>query len=243
MQLAKFFKKIDDILRYIPIFNIPYYILRDRFTSKNVIQFSEFYLIVGRRGRGKTLTLSKILADYYEKYGDKIYIATNYDFKFANFNISGWEDFLKDYDKPIIFAIDEIQNEFMARSWQDFPLPVFHEFTQTRKKNKMLIATAQDWSMVDKIVRTYSDHIIQVNIFFNRFVQMQYFTNMDYKVWEKGLLTGRDLQRLIYKKQWYIAHNELRDLYNTKENVNILDKYISFKDYSKILNSSEKAIN
>ena len=52
-----------------------------------------------------------------EKYGDSIYIGTNYGFIGQDFEINGYEDIIKLRDKPTIIGYDEIQNDFDARNW------------------------------------------------------------------------------------------------------------------------------
>lgn len=46
-----------------------------------------------------------IFNTYAEKYGDKIYICTNYGFRDEDFKLTHWRDLLSDYDKPVILAM------------------------------------------------------------------------------------------------------------------------------------------
>ena len=40
---------------------------------------------------------------------------------------------LKEYDKPVVFAWDEVQNEFNSRDFKNFPVELLTLLTQNRK--------------------------------------------------------------------------------------------------------------
>lgn len=218
-------KKIDKHLRYLPVFGLIYYFFKDlfivikkRFIDKEKIvpEWAEFFLIVGRRGSGKTLALTYLLEDYRAKFGDKILICTNYNYKNQDFPLISWRQFLEKYDKPIIFAVDEIQNEFESTRWASFPMPVFNEFTLSRKNKKMLISTAQEFERVDKKIRTYSNTIIHMKKFANRLFWMRYFDRFDFELSQlSGKRTPETGEKLGHKL--FIAHDEIRQLYDTNE--------------------------
>lgn len=129
----------------------------------NKLEFRKFHMYTGRRGSGKTLSLTDALTELRNKYGDSILIATNYGYTLQDFHLTHFSQIMDDYEKPIVFAIDEIQNQFDARRWAEFPSDLFEEITQSRKKQKMLISAAQYYEMVDKKIRFYSDTIIHVS--------------------------------------------------------------------------------
>jgi GTPase SAR1 family protein len=236
--LKNIFKHIDKEIRHTSLINIPYYLIKDFLTiDHNQFYIKEFWLIVGKRGAGKTLLMNKYLYDFKEKYGDNILVASNYRTPLADFQISGWQDFLKDYPKPIIFAIDEIQNEFMSRNWQSFPEKVFYEFTQTRKNQKMMIATAQYYDFVDKAVRFYSDRIIEPKGYFNRFYRVKEYDNLTFE--RKTLQERSGLSKKLIDPPlnsfWYIGHDEIRNLFDTFEMIKQLRKLeqVPMKDVQK----------
>lgn len=79
------------------------------------------------------MALTEYLTRMRKKYGDKIYICTNYGFRDEDFKLTHWRDLLSDYDKPVIFGYDEIQNEFNSRDYQNFPFELVTMLTQNRK--------------------------------------------------------------------------------------------------------------
>ena len=64
---------------------------------------------------------------------------------------------LKDYDKPLVVAWDEVQNEFNSRDFKDFPISLLTKLTQVRKGNGIqILYTSQRWHFVDKNFRSLS---------------------------------------------------------------------------------------
>ena len=98
----------------------------------------------GLYGQGKTMALTEYLERVRNKYGDKVYIATNYYYANQDFPITSWRDLLEEYDKPIVVGYDEIQNEFNSRDYSNFPYELLTLLTQNRKGNgKQIVCTAQ----------------------------------------------------------------------------------------------------
>lgn len=115
------------------------------------------YGFFGLPGKGKTMAMSRYLQQMRKKHGDKIYIMTNYYYKDEDFHFNSWKDLMKEYDKPLIVAWDEIQNEFNSRDFKSFPISLLTLLTQVRKKNGIqILYTAQRWHFVDKNFRTLS---------------------------------------------------------------------------------------
>ena len=62
------------------------------------------------------------LETYRKQYGDRIYITTNFNYKNQDFEFKTWKMLLQPYDKPIVVAWDEVQNEFNSRDFKTFPV-------------------------------------------------------------------------------------------------------------------------
>ena len=91
--------------------------------TKKGIHLYGIYGYYGLPGKGKTMAMCKRLRDMRNRYGDKIYIMTNFCYDDEDFPFNSWKDLLKDYDKPLLVAWDEVQNEFNSRDFKDF---LFH---------------------------------------------------------------------------------------------------------------------
>ena len=135
----------------------------------------------GLMGQGKTIAMSKRLLDLRKKYGDSIYITTNYYFKGEDFHFEDWHQLLGNFDKPLVVAWDEVQNEFSSRNFKDFPIELLTQLTQVRKNNGILVLyTAQRFARVDKIFRELSCYMYECKTYLGRFTIVKKYDCDDY---------------------------------------------------------------
>ena len=74
------------------------------FRNPKKVHLYGIWLYCGLYGQGKTMALTEYLTRMRKKYGDKIYISTNYGFKDEDFPLTNWKDLLTEYDKPVVFG-------------------------------------------------------------------------------------------------------------------------------------------
>lgn len=137
---------------------LPYLIYKKIIDRKGQgVHLYGIYGYFGLPGKGKTIAMCKRLKELREKYGDSIYIMTNFCYNDEDFSFTGWKDLLKEYDKPLVCAWDEVQNEFNSRDFKSFPISLLTLLTQVRKKNGIqILYTSQRWHFVDKNFRSLS---------------------------------------------------------------------------------------
>lgn len=175
------------------------------------------YGFFGLPGKGKTMAMSKYLQDMRAKYGDKIYIMTNYFYVDQDFVFSSWKDLLKEYDKPLICAWDEVQNEFNSRDFKSFPIALLTLLTQVRKKNGIqILYTAQRWHFVDKNFRSLSFGCYECNTFMGRYTFAKMYDPVDYD----NLCSQSD-----YEKRRRIRPQKVMDFLQTDLLRNCYDSY------------------
>lgn len=174
------------------------------------------WLICGLYGYGKTITMTEYLTRMREKYGDKIYICTNYGFKGEDFPLSHWRDMIPEYDKPVIFAYDEIQNDFNSRDYKNFPYQLVTMLTQNRKGNgKQIIGTAQRYGRVDKSIRELCTHVIECKrAWFGRVTKTRSYDVEDYEQYLNEIDVMKK-RKIPYKKYKFIQTDELRNSYDS----------------------------
>lgn len=174
------------------------------------------WLYCGLYGQGKTMALTEYLTRMRKKYGDKIYICTNYGFRDEDFKLTHWRDLLSDYDKPVIFGYDEIQNEFNSRDYQNFPFELVTMLTQNRKGNgKQIVGTAQRFGRVDKTIRELCTHVIECRRgYFGRVTKLRKYDVDDYEQFlhEIDVMKKRKIPHSNYK---FIQTDELRNAYDS----------------------------
>ena len=200
------------------LFYLPYLIFMMIKDNKNrPIHLYGIYGFFGLPGKGKTMCMSKYLNDMREKYGDNIYIMTNYYYDKQDFVFTGWKDLLKEYDKPLIVAWDEVQNEFNSRDFKTFPIALLTLLTQVRKKNGIqILYTAQRWHFVDKNFRSLSFGCYECNTFMNRYTFAKFYDPVDYD----NLCSQSD-----YEKRRKIRPLKYLDFLQTEELRNCYDSY------------------
>lgn len=163
------------------IFLIPLLVIFYMDKKKQQLRVYGIYGYFGLPGAGKTMAMSKYLIDMRKKYGDKIYIMTNYCFNDEDFVFNSWKDLLKDYDKPLIVAWDEVQNEFNSRDFKNFPIALLTLLTQVRKKNGIqIVYTAQRWHFVDKNFRSLSFGCYECKTYLGRYTVAKMYDPVDY---------------------------------------------------------------
>lgn len=164
------------------IFMLPYLIIRRIIENRNKgVHLFGIYGFFGLPGAGKTMCMSRQLDKLREQYGDSIYIMTNYFYHDQDFEFKHWKDLLKDYDKPLVVAWDEIQNEFNSRAFKDFPIALMTLLTQVRKGNGIqILYTAQRWHFVDKNFRSLTFGCYQCKTYFGCFTTETLYDPVDY---------------------------------------------------------------
>ena len=168
------------ILKIIVLF--PYLVYRKIIDKKESgVHLYGIYGYFGLPGKGKTMAMCQELTRLREIYGDSIYIMTNFCYDDEDFQLTHWQDLLTDYDKPIVVAYDEIQNEFNSRQYSNFPISLLTLLTQVRKKNGMrILYTAQRWHFVDKNFRTLSFGCYECNTICGCFTITKMYDPIDY---------------------------------------------------------------
>lgn len=118
------------------------------------------YLIVGRRGSGKTLLATEMAIGRMRK-GERVY---------ANYAI---EDVERGLRSGVIYSlldcltlnsctvvVDEANLWTSSRQWSKIPAEVLSSWAQSRKRGLSFIFTAQHEERVDKIIRELSDWVL-----------------------------------------------------------------------------------
>lgn len=189
---------------------------RRLFTHGKKIHLYGIWCFVGIYGGGKTVSLVNYLEEMRKKYNDSIYISTNFFYLGQDFPIEHWKDIAKDYDKPIIFAYDELQNEFNSREYKNFPIPLMHELTQNRKGNgKQIVYTTQNFGTVDKNFRQLTTKVVTCRTILSRLTRCRYYLLEDYE----NLINVTDVNRKMkirpYMTKSFVQSDYIRNLYDS----------------------------
>lgn len=186
------------------------------FSEPRKVHLYGIWLYCGLYGQGKTMALTEYLSRMREKYGDKIYISTNYGFKGEDFPLEKWEDLLTEYDRPVIFGYDEIQNEFNSRNYMNFPYELVKLLTQNRKGHgKQIVGTAQRYMRVDKTIRELCTHVVECKkAWFGRVTKLKKYDVEDYEMFLNEIDVVKK-HKIPCQRYRFIQTDELRDMYDS----------------------------
>lgn len=174
------------------------------------------YGFFGLPGYGKTMAMSKELLDLRSRYGNDIYIFTNYGFSQEDRPFKDWRMLLDEYDKPCVFAWDEVQNEFNSRAYANFPIELLTLLTQNRKGHgKRIYYTAQRYARVDKVFRELSFLVGDCRTLFGRYTRVRFFDTEDYEMLQSTPDVNKRMKIKPRKKMSFIQTDFIRDCYNS----------------------------
>lgn len=182
---------------------------------KRKLHLYGIWLYCGLYGGGKTMALSHYLSKMRKRYGNKIYISTNYGFKEEDFPLLSWKELLTEYDRPVIFGYDEIQNEFNSHDYKNFPYELVRLLTQNRKGNgKQIVGTAQRFIRVDKVIRELCTHVVECHTLLGRWTFLKKYDAEDYD----EMLHQVDVvkkHKVPSRRSSFVQNDKLRDSYDS----------------------------
>ena len=190
--------------------------LNDKKTGNLKIHLYGIEGYFGLPGHGKTMCLVYRAEQYRKKYGDKIYISSNFGYKNEDFPITSWKDLLVEYDKPVVFLYDEIQNEFCNRDYKKFPIELLTLLTQNRKGHgKKILYTAQRQNRVDLVFRELTNTCWDCKTFAGRLTWATAYDDQTYEQLKNTVSVDRKLQIRKIDRVWFVQTDYLRDLYDS----------------------------
>lgn len=171
--------------------------------------------VTGMYGCGKTVSMTKIALDYRKKYGDKVFICTNFGLSIQDFPFNSLDQLILQYDKPIIFMWDEVQNDFPANE-KNFPKEVRQALTLNRKGNgKMFYWASQDHELVHKTIRRLTIEYGHVKTIFGRITRIKWYHDYDYKILFENDDINKKMKIHPFKRDKFIQTDYIRSLYNS----------------------------
>lgn len=195
--------------------------------KKGVSNFRPFGLkmFCGRQGCGKTMSMVWYLDMLRRKY-PKALIYTNFSYRHQTGSLESLNDLLvyRNGEDGIIFAIDEIQNEFSSAVSKDFPETLLSEITMQRKQKMTILATSQVFSRVAKPLREQCYEVLDCRTFFGRWTAVKCYDAEDYC----SIIDCYNAEKKFkLPKKWkrsFIQTDSLRDSYDTYEKVKRLSR-------------------
>lgn len=210
---------------------LPYDLLRwlwidfkRRGTDKAVFKEYGLTIFTGRQGAGKTISMVEYLDLMKDRY-PLLKIYTNFQYARATGRMTGWDTIfqVRNGTDGVIFGIDEIQNEFDANTWKDFPAGLLQEITMQRKQRIKIVATTQVYTRIVKQLREQTFSVCVCDCWCGRLVRVK-----EYDAAEYGLSADSPYKVKQGVKplscHWYVQSDKLRNEYDTWEKIQRLSR-------------------
>jgi len=207
--------------------------LVDVFKAQRSNKFNDYGLttFVGRQGSGKTISLVERLETIRKEYPD-VRILTNFGYKYEDKPLTDWQQLLDDRnDAGIVFAIDEIQNEFDVYDARNFNLDILKVITQQRKQGIKVLATSQVFTRVSKPLREQTFEVVECYTIMGRWTWQKCFDADDYNM----VIDNPDPDKKIkVQRKWR------KNFVHTDTIRNLFDSYAVIKTMKKLAREGKR---
>lgn len=168
------------------------------------------FLFCGEQGSGKTMSMTYNINLLCLRYPE-LFILTNYGLLCQDLPLTSPDDLLNYHngERGIVFGIDEIQATWNSRLWRDnFSPELMGALCQNRKSHRVIFATCQSVSQVDKAIRLQTRRYIQNYTLFDFLtISLWYKPHFDFE----GNLEKSTLKKI----QIFLQEPSIRYQYNT----------------------------
>lgn len=171
---------------------------------------------VGRQGGGKTISMVEYLDKMKDMYPDAL-IITNFNYIGQDMPFTSWRQFteVRNGLDGVIFAIDELQNEYNSNNWKDFPEDLLSVVTMQRKQRIKIVATSQVFTRVVKQLREQCYEVVECKTFLGRWTKQKCYDADDYNY----IIDNPTPERRFHtRKKWkysFVQNNYIRDLFDS----------------------------
>ena len=173
-------------------------------------------IFCGRQGGGKTMSMVEYLNRMKDKFPE-CKIVTNFNYNRQDMPFVDWRQFteVRNGLDGVIFAIDEIQNEYNSNTWQDFPEEILSVVTQQRKQRVKIVATSQVFTRVVKQLREQCYEVVECKTILGRWTRQKCFDADDYNAIVDNLTPERKFKTRKKWKYSFIQSNNIRALFDS----------------------------
>lgn len=133
----------------------------------------------------------------------------------------------------VVFGFDEIHLTFESTKWEDAPSNLLDYISQQRKFHKLILATSQVFTRIDKKLREQTNFVVECRSYLlGRLCTNKYFDTATYICNDEKLDKGNK-RRKPRKRDVFVAYDEIRNKYHTEEIMKELS--VGKSDSSKLL--------
>ena len=208
--ILRFISMLVDLLRWL-VYDLLYTIINGK-----VFKPYGLTCFVGRQGGGKTISMVEYLDRMKELYPDAI-VVTNFNYTKQDMPFTSWRQFteVRNGLKGVIFAIDELQNEYNSNNWKDFPEDLLSVVTMQRKQRIKIVATTQVFTRVVKQLREQCYEVVECKTFLGRWTKQKCYDADDYNYIIDNPTPERKFRTRKKWKYSFVQSNFVRQLFDS----------------------------
>lgn len=191
-------------------------------------KFNEYALTIytGRQGSGKSISIVERLEQIKRDYPDVV-IMTNFGYTGQTAALTDWEQILTCRNEAgIVFAIDEIQNEFDVYQSRNFNLEILKVITQQRKQGIKVLASSQVFSRVSKPLREQCFEVVECYTWGGRWTFQKCFDADDYNAFIDSPNIDK---KFAVPRKWrknFVQTDDIREKYDSYAVIKSMKKLI-----------------
>lgn len=193
----------------------------------NLFKLYGLRLYCGRQGSGKTIGMVHDLEEYRRKY-PKVKIYTNFGYRAQTAPLKSLNDLidssLLNGTDGVIFALDEIQNEFSSSASKDFPESLLSQITQQRKQRICILASSQVFTRIAKPLREQSFVVVDCKTLGGRYTKLKYIDADDYITYAENPTPKKRLKLKKKGVKVFVQTDALRSCYDSYELIRRLSR-------------------
>lgn len=210
IPILRFFSMLIDLIRWL-VYDLLWTIINGR-----VFKPYGLTCFVGRQGGGKTISMVEYLDRMTELYPDAL-VVTNFNYIKQDMPFTSWRQFteVRNGLDGVIFAIDELQNEYNSNNWKDFPEDLLSVVTMQRKQRIKIVATSQVFTRVVKQLREQCYEVVECKTFLGRWTKQKCYDADDYNYIIDKPTPERKFKTRKKWKYSFVQNNKVRNLFDS----------------------------
>lgn len=204
------------------------YLFLDMRKKREEITFNDYGLTcwTGRQGSGKSMSMVERLEQIRRNFPE-VTIMTNFGYIYEDAALNDWQQLI-DCRNPagIVFAVDEIQNEFDVYDSRNFNLEILKVITQQRKQGIKILATSQVFTRVSKPLREQCFEVVECHTIGGRWTWQKCFDADDYNMYIDN--PNPEKQIKVHRK-WrknFVQSDVIRERYDSYRVIQSMAKLI-----------------
>lgn len=117
----------------------------------------------------------------------------------------------------VLYGFDEIHLTFESTKWEDAPSNLLDYISQQRKLHKLILASSQVFTRIDKKLREQTNFIVECkSLLLGRLIINKFYNTPEY-IANGDKMDKGSRKRKTKKREVFVAYDDIREKYNTEQ--------------------------